>query len=113
MAWRSPDLGLGVGCHVVLVDGAPLLDKTGSRAVCWIRGNDSRRPHFREGISRFGALALLGRLDADEIEAEATAQIRKLQVGRHHRSLTSTRINTLIFSRVSCARCCGRQRVAA
>ena len=70
---------LGVGCHVVLVDGAPLLNKTDVASLLEGGGNGSGEPHFREGISRFGALALMGRLAADEIEAEATAQIRKLQ----------------------------------
>jgi chitin disaccharide deacetylase len=69
--------GLGVGCHILLVDGAPLLDATAVRTLL-DRGNSSG-PHFREGITRFGALALLGRLSESEIEAEATAQIRKLQ----------------------------------
>jgi chitin disaccharide deacetylase len=70
---------LGVGCHVVLVDGAPLLNKTDLASLLDPAGNSSGEPHFRQGISRFGALALMGRLAADEIEAEATAQIRKLQ----------------------------------
>jgi hopanoid biosynthesis associated protein HpnK len=69
--------GLGVGCHILLVDGTPLLDATAVRTLL-DRGNSSG-PHFREGIARFGALALLGRLSESEIEAEATAQIRKLQ----------------------------------
>jgi hopanoid biosynthesis associated protein HpnK len=70
--------GLGIGCHIVLVDGTPLLDETGVRSLL-DGGDSSGKPHFREGITRFGALALLGRLDESEIEAEATAQIRKLQ----------------------------------
>ncbi len=69
---------LGVGCHIVLVDGAPLLDATAVGSLLDRRGNSSG-PHFREGIAGFGALALLGRLDEDEIEGEATAQIRRLQ----------------------------------
>ncbi len=70
---------LGVGCHVVLVDGAPLLDKTQVYSLLDPGRSSSGHPRFREGISRFGAQALLGRLAEDEIEAEATAQIRKLQ----------------------------------
>lgn len=70
---------LGVGCHIVLVDGAPLLNQDQVASLLDPRGNGSGEPHFRQGIGRFGALALLGRLAADEIEAEATAQIRKLQ----------------------------------
>lgn len=70
---------LGVGCHVVLVDGAPLLPRTQVHSLLDRSGNHDGDLRFREGISKFGALALLGRLAADEIEAEATAQIRKLQ----------------------------------
>jgi hopanoid biosynthesis associated protein HpnK len=70
---------LGVGCHVVLVDGAPLLPQTQVHSLLDRSGNSIGDPRFREGISKFGALAMLGRLAADEIEAEATAQIRKLQ----------------------------------
>jgi len=69
---------LGVGCHLVLVDGAPLLDPTAVRSLL-DRGGSAGNPHFREGITRFGTLALLGRLRENEIEAEATAQIRRLQ----------------------------------
>ncbi|MGA9799143.1 MAG: ChbG/HpnK family deacetylase [Terriglobales bacterium] len=68
---------LEVGCHVVLVDGAPLLEPTAVRSL--VDRGSSGEPYFREGITWFGALALLGRLDESEIEAEATAQIRKLQ----------------------------------
>jgi hopanoid biosynthesis associated protein HpnK len=72
---------LGVGCHIVLVDGAPMLDSTQVRSLL-DRDGGSRsagNSRFREGISKFAVLALLGRLHADEIEAEATAQIGKLQ----------------------------------
>jgi len=54
--------GLGVGCHVVLVDGASLLDETAVRSLLDRGGNRSGHARFREGITRFGALALLGRL---------------------------------------------------
>jgi hopanoid biosynthesis associated protein HpnK len=70
---------LGVGCHIVLVDGPPVLPRARVRSLLSPGGNEDGRPHFRGGIGKFGALALLGRLAADEIEAEATAQIRKLQ----------------------------------
>lgn len=70
---------LGVGCHIVLVDGIPLVRDAATQTLidgsCSIAGT----PRFREGIGKFAALALLGRLAPDEIEAEATAQIRKLQ----------------------------------
>ena len=71
----------GVGCHIVLVDGAPMLDTTQVRSLLDSDGGGKAagNSRFREGISKFAALALLGRLDEDEIEAEATAQIVKLQ----------------------------------
>jgi predicted glycoside hydrolase/deacetylase ChbG (UPF0249 family) len=66
---------LSVGCHLVLIDGSPLLsaDKVASLMDPGDRG------HFRRNISGFALRALSGHLNADEIEAEATAQIRKLQ----------------------------------
>jgi chitin disaccharide deacetylase len=70
---------LGVGCHVVLVDGAPLVRDAATHTLLDRSGSTDGAPRFREGIGRFAALALLGRLAPDEIEAEATAQIRKLQ----------------------------------
>src|SRR4029077_14366863 len=65
---------LGVGCHIVLVDGAPLLEQTADPRLLYQRCI-AGWPHFREGISRFGVRALLRQLDENEIEAEATAQI--------------------------------------
>jgi chitin disaccharide deacetylase len=90
--------GLGVGCHVLLVDGAPLLDATAVRTLL-DRGNSSG-PVFREGITRFGALALLGRLDENEIEAEATAQIRKLQAAGITVTHLDSHKHTHLFPRV-------------
>jgi predicted glycoside hydrolase/deacetylase ChbG (UPF0249 family) len=66
---------LSVGCHLVLVDGTPLLNA--DRVASLINPADPGR--FRQNISGFALRALTGRLDAHEIEAEATAQIRKLQ----------------------------------
>jgi hopanoid biosynthesis associated protein HpnK len=68
---------LGVGCHIVLVDGVPLVRDAATRTL--LDSGSAGALRFREGIARFAALALLGRLAPDEIEAEATAQIRKLQ----------------------------------
>jgi hopanoid biosynthesis associated protein HpnK len=70
---------LGVGCHVVLVDGAPLVRQTATDSLLDPRSRTAGTPRFRDGISKFAALALLGRLAQDEIEEEAAAQIGKLQ----------------------------------
>ncbi len=91
---------LGVGCHVVLVDGAPLLPQTQVHSLLDRSGNSAGDPRFREGISKFGALAMLGRLAADEIEAEATAQIRKLQASGIPVTHLDSHKHTHLFPRV-------------
>jgi hopanoid biosynthesis associated protein HpnK len=70
---------LGVGCHIMLVDGTPLLRETASHTLLDSSKSTPEAPCFREGIGKFAAAALRGRLDPDEIEGEAAAQIRKLQ----------------------------------
>src|ERR1700683_3156930 len=75
---------LSVGCHVVLIDGQPLLDPKTipslvDQNVDQNADRNSGSMRFRDGISGFAVRALAGRLDPREIEAEATAQIRKLQ----------------------------------
>lgn len=69
---RAP--GLSVGCHLVFVDGHPVLRP--SQIPTLMGGNDGR---FREKLVTFACLAATGKLDAGEIETEATAQIHKLQ----------------------------------
>jgi hopanoid biosynthesis associated protein HpnK len=74
-ARMSPNLS--VGCHVILVDGSPIL--SGLQVSTLIAPRSTNGTRFRESLGRFAANALLGRLDAGQIEAEAKAQIRKLQ----------------------------------
>ncbi len=66
---------LSVGCHVVLIDGEPVLKS--SEIPSLAEANGSGR--FRDGLKSFAARALLGRINPNEVEAEAEAQIRKLQ----------------------------------
>ena len=94
LASSNPELS--VGCHLVLVDGAPLLgpDKVSSLM-------DSREPgRFRKDISGFAVRALSGRLDANQIETEATAQIRKLQSAGIQVSHIDTHKHTHMFPQV-------------
>ena len=65
---------LSVGCHVVLVDGIPTSSPADVASL--VAGPV---PCFRQSLIRFATLATTGRLDQDQIEAEITAQIRKLQ----------------------------------
>jgi hopanoid biosynthesis associated protein HpnK len=67
---------LSVGCHVVLIDGQPVLD---AELLPSLTTTHATGAHFRDSLKAFAALALAGRLNAKEIEAEASAQIRKLQ----------------------------------
>lgn len=73
LAKQSPPLS--VGCHVVLVDGVPLLPP--ARVKSLIDPRDGTR--FRESVLSFARLAVTRHLDPAQIEAEVTAQIQKLQ----------------------------------
>ncbi len=71
MATATPSLS--IGCHVVLLDGEPLL---GRERIPSLVGQDGR---FRHSLLGFARTVLAGRINPDEIAAEATAQIRKVQ----------------------------------
>ncbi len=74
LAGTSP--GLSVGCHIMLVDGAPLVDPA---QVPSLVVNNHNGAHFRDGFGALAARAVRRQVKPDEIAAEATAQIRKLQ----------------------------------
>jgi hopanoid biosynthesis associated protein HpnK len=74
LAKQTPQLD--VGCHLVLIDGDPVLD---AHRLPTITSPTSGTARFPDGLKSFAARALTGRLDPDEIEAEASAQIRKIQ----------------------------------
>ena len=67
---------LSIGCHIVLVDGDPVLpaDQVSSLTL-----GHSKTARFRDGLKAFAARVLMGYISPEQIEAEATAQIRKLQ----------------------------------
>jgi hopanoid biosynthesis associated protein HpnK len=67
---------LSVGCHIVLVDGKPLLPP---QQVPTLLATGDGGPHFRDGIGELATAALRGRIDAAQVEAEATTQMHKLQ----------------------------------
>jgi hopanoid biosynthesis associated protein HpnK len=74
--WAKQLPRLSVGCHVVLIDGVPVLDPS---RLPTLTSKNSLSAAFRDGLKSFAARALAGRLDSDEIENEITAQIRKIQ----------------------------------
>jgi chitin disaccharide deacetylase len=65
-----------IGCHVVLLDGEPLLPPERTASLLTSAGES---PRLRTSLSSFVMAALRGRICADEIEAEAIAQMRKIQ----------------------------------
>lgn len=66
---------LSIGCHVVLIDGVPV---TTSRNLSSLTAPTSSG-RFRDNLKAFAVRAIAGRIDAEEVAAEATAQIRKIQ----------------------------------
>src|SRR5579863_2150715 len=83
MAKATPTLG--VGCHVVLVDGEPALGS--AQLPTLARAGDGS---FRPGLGKFVVDLLSGRIAAAEIEAEAQAQIARVQAC----GLTLTHVDT-------------------
>jgi chitin disaccharide deacetylase len=99
---------LSMGCHVVLVDGLPVL---GGRQIPTLTPVESA-DRFHQRLSSFALRVVGGRVDGDEIEAEVTAQIRKLQVSGIAVSHLDTHKHTHIFPQVlrpvlRAARACG------
>ena len=76
---------LGVGCHVVLVDGDPMLP---ARKIPTLV--DERTGRFQPTLGLFLKRLLAGRIRPSEIEAEACAQIAFLQ----GEGITLTHIDT-------------------
>lgn len=76
---------LGVGCHVVLVDGQPVLDPHRIPSLV-----DQKTGHLHPKLSTFLRRLLAERINPVEIESEAAAQIALLQ----NRGLRLTHIDT-------------------
>ena len=100
---------LSVGCHVVLIDGEPVLDPV---RLPTVTSSMSGSVRFRDGLKGFAARALAGRLDPGEIEAESSAQIRKIQSAGLSVSHLDSHKHTHLFPQVlrpmlRAARACG------
>ena len=83
LALATPSLG--VGCHVVLADGEPVLPPDEISTLV-----DRKTGCFPFKLTHLLARLFSGRIDAEEIEAEAAAQIGLLQ----SRGLRLTHIDT-------------------
>jgi hopanoid biosynthesis associated protein HpnK len=84
---------LSVGCHVVLIDGEPLVNAQQLPSL-------TRHDHFRDGLKTFAARAIAGRMKAEEITAEAAAQIRKIQATGISVSHVDTHKHTHLFPKI-------------
>jgi hopanoid biosynthesis associated protein HpnK len=65
---------LGVGCHIVLTDGSPML--TSDQIPTLLSGSNGQ---FIPSLGGFVSSLFAGRIKSEEIEAEAIAQIQHLQ----------------------------------
>jgi chitin disaccharide deacetylase len=97
---------LGVGCHVVLVDGHPALAKSEIPGLATAAGE------FRSTLGAFVRDLMRSKIPEKEIEAEAIAQIRRLQAAGIHVTHVDTHKHTHMFVRVlrpllRAARTCG------
>ena len=86
---------LSIGCHVVLIDGQPVLS---AGEIASLTRTSSTR--FRDGLKTFAARAIAGGIDADEITAEAAAQIRKIQSAGIVVSHVDTHKHTHLFPKI-------------
>ena len=90
MALETPTLG--VGCHVVLVDGQPVLPPGDIPSLV-----DRQTGCFPPSLARFLGRLFTGRIRAAEIEAEAAAQISLLQAAGLRLTHIDTHKHTHVF----------------
>jgi hopanoid biosynthesis associated protein HpnK len=84
---------LSIGCHIVLIDGEPVLPSAQLPSL-----SESNR--FRDGLKSFAFRAVTGRMKPDEITAEASAQIRKIQSAGITVSHVDTHKHTHVFPQI-------------
>lgn len=93
LAKAHPQLRLG--CHVVLIDGEPLLSSLKTLA-----GEAGR---FKSSLKEFALAAVRRKLSQEEIQREAEAQIRKIQSAGINVKHIDTHKHTHMFPHVLCA----------
>jgi chitin disaccharide deacetylase len=93
-AAAARQFSLGVGCHVILVDGKPVLPQSSIPALAVSPGA------FRSTLGAFVFDLMRGRIPEAEIELEVIAQIRHLQATGLRVTHLDTHKHTHIFPRV-------------
>ena len=87
---------LGVGCHIVFTDGAPVSPPSSIRSLLAPDGKN-----FRPSLVDFLQALLLGRINEDEVAREAVAQIEKLQRAGIHPTHIDTHKHTHLFPAIA------------
>jgi hopanoid biosynthesis associated protein HpnK len=91
LAKSSP--GLSVGCHVVLVDGAPVSNPSQVPTL-----TDSAQ--FEARLTSFAMRAVAGSINSAEVETEVAAQIRKIAAEEIQPSHLDTHKHTHVFPQI-------------
>src|SRR6185437_4331626 len=91
---------LGVGCHIVLVDGSPVADPAAIPTLLNSSSQRGGKPQFRPTLGEFVRDLYLGRIDSADIEREAMAQILRLQQAGVVVTHVDTHKHTHMFPRV-------------
>jgi chitin disaccharide deacetylase len=89
---------LAVGCHVVLVEGSPVLSAAEIPSLAVAAPSGEAR--FRRNFGQFIGAALSNQIPPKEIESEATAQIRRVQAAGIAVSHLDTHKHTHVFPEV-------------
>lgn len=92
---------LGIGCHIVLVDGSPASDPDTISSLLVFKGpHRSAVPAFRDTLGDFVRDLYAGRIQPEQLEREAVAQIRALQKAGIRVTHVDTHKHTHMFPRV-------------
>jgi hopanoid biosynthesis associated protein HpnK len=84
---------LSIGCHVVLIDGQPVLGAEQLPSL-------TSAARFRDDLVMFAARAIAGGIEGEEIIAEASAQIQKIQLAGIAVSHIDTHKHTHLFPKI-------------
>ncbi|HTU51933.1 MAG TPA: ChbG/HpnK family deacetylase [Acidobacteriaceae bacterium] len=91
---------LGVGCHIVLVDGTPVAHPAAIPTLLDTSRQPGDDPRFRATLGEFVRDLYCGRIDSTHIEREAMAQIQRLQQAGVAVTHVDTHKHTHMFPRV-------------
>jgi len=91
---------LGVGCHIVLVDGTPVANPAAISTLLDSSSDRGEGPRFRATLGEFVRDLYLDLIDSAHIEHEAMAQILQLQQAGVAVTHVDTHKHTHMFPRV-------------